>query len=340
VIKTVQQGLPVPAADQPGTIDIFSHVAQRTGGAADEFCEFPGGIPFGTVPPYPIRLFGAPYSLSRASTPLANETPAQQRLRAPLVLITPQERWWPTSIPGARTSSPPEYAWECMFRRHGGGIQVAIFVFRIIGVGGAAKEWRAARAGQQSSYDNGISGASLSLPPVPYRRVPAAPGTTALSGTSRDSDSNQVDLGWTQPPGLPGPDFPRLDMSRPGPFTTGQVGQGTASEAGGLGQGLLPGDFPPAALAPVQHQWQFPGQWLVDNNGNVHRVVVGRRNATDPVQLRLAAPVPRVPAAQVYVDYEAGALTNRGVRTMHYVPTIIDTNGTQLVPVYATVRNL
>jgi hypothetical protein len=47
-----------------------------------------------------------------------------------------------------------------------------------------------------------------------------------------------------------------------------------------------------------------------------------------------------VPAAQVHVDYEASALTSRGVRTFHYVPAIIDGNGTQLVPVYATVRDL
>jgi hypothetical protein len=29
-----------------------------------------------------------------------------------------------------------------------------------------------------------------------------------------------------------------------------------------------------------------------------------------------------------------------GLRTMHYVPVIIDANGTQLVPIYATVRDL
>jgi hypothetical protein len=44
--------------------------------------------------------------------------------------------------------------------------------------------------------------------------------------------------------------------------------------------------------------------------------------------------------AQVFADYELPAQTPLGVRTIHYVPVVIDANGTQLVPVYATVRDL
>jgi hypothetical protein len=64
------------------------------------------------------------------------------------------------------------------------------------------------------------------------------------------------------------------------------------------------------------------------------------------VQVRLASPIPRTPNAQVYDDYELEASTSgtdpvrQGIRTLHYVPAIIDAGGTQLVPVYATVRNL
>jgi len=318
VIRTAQPDVQLPAAEQPGSIDLFSRVAQRTNGTSAEYCEFPQGIE-GSA----ITLYGAPYSTARSLT-------------APLLVVSQRERWWPDVTSGVAVQGAPQYAWECMFRRAGGRVQVAIFVFRVVGVGGAVREWRAFRQGQTSSYDPAVStgATSMVLPPVPYRRVLSSTGTTAQTGTTGDDSVTQVAPGWAQPL------TPALDMGQPGPFTTGLLGQGVAATPGALGQGLLPGDFPTATLPPVQHQWQFPGQWIVDNNGNVHRVAVGRRNSTDAAQVRLSAPVPRVPAAQVHVDYEAAALTSRGVRTFHYVPAIIDGNGTQLVPVYATVRDL
>jgi prepilin-type N-terminal cleavage/methylation domain-containing protein len=318
VIRTAQPDVQLPAAEQPGSIDLFSRVAQRTNGTSAEFCEFPQGIE-GSA----ITLYGAPYSTARSLT-------------APLLVVSQRERWWPDVTSGVAVQGAPQYAWECMFRRSGGRVQVAIFVFRVVGVGGAVREWRAFRQGQTSSYDPAVStgATSMVMPPVPYRRVLASTGTTAQTATTGDDSVTQVSPGWAQPL------TPALDMGQPGPFTTGLIGQGVAANPGGLGQGLLPGDFPTATLPPVQHQWQFPGQWIVDNNGNVHRVAVGRRSPSDAVQVRFSAPVPRVPAAQVHVDYEASALTSRGVRTFHYVPAIIDGNGTQLVPVYATVRDL
>jgi hypothetical protein len=104
-------------------------------------------------------------------------------------------------------------------------------------------------------------------------------------------------------------------------------------------------DFIASQIPQMSEQWQFPGQWIIDNNSHVHRVAQGRRNATDTARVRFSAPVPRVPNAQIYDDYElVGSTTFEptppGIRTMHYVPAIIDANGTQLVPVYATVREL
>jgi hypothetical protein len=137
-----------------------------------------------------------------------------------------------------------------------------------------------------------------------------------------------VRTGWEQPP--------TLSLTGQAPFTTGFFG---------ANQGIAATDFAAAAIPQVSEQWQLPGQWIIDNNSNVHRVAQGRRNSIDPLQVRFSAPVPRVPNAQVYDDYElpaSGTTDNvpMGVRTMHYVPAIIDANGTQLVPVYATVREL
>jgi prepilin-type N-terminal cleavage/methylation domain-containing protein len=316
VIRGAQPQVPIAPDEQAGSLDVFAALAAQSGGGnVGELCEFPGGLtrPDGSG----TRLFGAPFSLARHVT-------------APLVVISQRERWWPMVAGGANVERAPAYAWECMFRRSGGRVQVAIFVFRVVGAGGALRPWIAARPGQPT-YPPALAGSMPPLPAVPYRRVLASSASNAATATTLGPDDAQVAPGWAQPS--------VLDMSRPGPFTTGLLGSGNAANPGDLGQGILPDNFPPSGLVQIQNQWQNPGQWMVDNNGNVHRVVAGRLGPLDPVQVRLSAPVPSVPAAQVYVDSEVGALTSRGVRTLHFVPTVIDSNGTQLVPVYATVRD-
>jgi prepilin-type N-terminal cleavage/methylation domain-containing protein len=123
----------------------------------------------------------------------------------------------------------------------------------------------------------------------------------------------------------------------PGPFTTGTIGSQ---------QGLAVTDFVPAQVPATIHQWQMPGQWMVDNNANVHRVVRGRRavsTTVDTVEVRLSAPIPMPSDTESAGDYElefqAGKPFKPGVRTFHYIPLIPDSN-VQLVPVYATVRVL
>ena len=320
VVRQAQATLiALPAAEQPGTIDLFAAVAQQpgppgpgTGGGAQEFCEFPQGIT-GNLG---VTIYGAPYS-------------TVQSLEAPRVFVSQRERWWPSVPSGANVAVPPQYAWECMFRRSGGRVQVAIFVFRIVGVGGALKTWTSAAQGQAATYDASIGAGMPAVPPVPYRRVTVSSTASAGTASSGPDAGTQVAAGWQQPTGV-------LNMSTVGPYTTGTFFAG----AGATGQGLLPGDFPASALPQVQVQWQYPGQWIVDNYGHVHRVAIGRRGPQDPVQVRFSAPVPRVPNAQAFDDYELPNDTVPGMRTMHYVPAIIDANGTQLVPVYATVRDL
>jgi len=299
--------------DDVGSIDIFSRVAQKSG-SQQEFCEFPNGISVAKA-----SIYGAPYASSRAETDLSTG-----KLIAPRIQVSQRERWWPSVPDGAPITTPSTYSWDCMFRRHGGRIQVAIFVYRVIGVGGAVKNYVSPSNGNPS-YPTALADGNANLPPVPYRRVPVPGGA---SGTSGPPIGLQVRANWEQPA--------NISLTTQSPYSTGMFT---------VTQGLAQGDFVANSIPKVSVQWQQPGQWIIDNNGNVHRVAQGRRFFTDPVQVRLSAPVPRVPSAQVFDDYEiqpAGTLDNvpQGIRTLHYVPTIIDANGTQLLAVYATVREL
>ena len=104
-------------------------------------------------------------------------------------------------------------------------------------------------------------------------------------------------------------------------------------------------------------QWQYPGQWLVDQNGHIHTVQRGRRRMgnTSPVLLN-ASPI-QVSVFQnslgtgekgVNVNWWDEAATNNirdgivdmGVVTdIWYVPTS-DSQGRKLIPVYAMVEDL
>lgn len=318
-----------------GALDVFSALAQQDGGTDREFCELPQGV-VSSVPG--ITLFGIPYQFTKS-------------LRAPPVIITQRERWWPTIPEPSATASaatdqgllarnPPAYAWECMFRRHGGTIQVGIFVFRYVAGGGARRPFYAAPVdGGQPAFPARLTGGYGNLPGFPYRRVLAASGTGLTSGsaTTGPQIGLQVPLGWQQP---------AVDSAQGRtPFTTGTLIAGASTVAGGPGQGLGIDDFPADGPPPIHHQWQFSGQWLIDNNGNVHRVNRGRRSRLDQQQVWLQAPIPRVEPSAVYDDYELipAAGTDPvpfGVRTLHYVPSIVDEEGGQLIPIYATVRNL
>jgi hypothetical protein len=89
--------------------------------------------------------------------------------------------------------------------------------------------------------------------------------------------------------------------------------------------------------------WQSPGQWLLDQNGNIHKVLSGRRMVTDgPV--RLARPVPHVarhtsngntsgPDGPSTID-EASA-----VKAIWFIPPE-SRDGMILTPVFVTVRDL
>ncbi len=97
----------------------------------------------------------------------------------------------------------------------------------------------------------------------------------------------------------------------------------------------------PFDLNQRRFHWQVAGQWILDQNNNIHRVNVGRRIGTDgPV--RFARPIPVMPPAAVYgarAEIAPGFLDSEGVATAWYIP-LTDANGVQLTPVFVSVEEL
>lgn len=113
-------------------------------------------------------------------------------------------------------------------------------------------------------------------------------------------------------------------------------------------EGGTPYEPPGAGSDP---SWQAPGQWLLDQNNNVHRVLAGRRRSADgPVEL--LRPIPVLPPLDTYFMDRSGGVrvgVDNVVTNFWYIPTevAIDVDGigsgdlpVRLFPVYATVREL
>jgi prepilin-type N-terminal cleavage/methylation domain-containing protein len=117
----------------------------------------------------------------------------------------------------------------------------------------------------------------------------------------------------------------------------------------------IPGTNPASTLdlTRPRQMWQVPGQWILDQNNFVHRVLNGRRNVSEgPV--RLARPIPAAPPSVVYggafppgpggvstapPDLGPNLLDSEGVATAWYLP-IRDARGAVLTPVYILVEEL
>jgi prepilin-type N-terminal cleavage/methylation domain-containing protein len=105
----------------------------------------------------------------------------------------------------------------------------------------------------------------------------------------------------------------------------------------------------------IGHQWQFPGQWILDQNNNVHRVQFGREREEDgPVVL--ARPVPALPTllpttGSVY-SYAPPTMSGHDgadnvVTNIWYMPRSVGmtlpggiTTDITITPVYLMVREL
>jgi hypothetical protein len=232
----------------------------------------------------------------------------------PLITITQQERFWPAGSGYGEGKQRPQYAWECMFRRSQGRIQVAIFVYRI-------------------SVSNVVGGymAVHDQHGADHRPVlPARLDLHALDGSITDAQTARLTT-LTPMGDDSGGDEPALRAVVPG--TDEDFASANLTN--------------PLAMDPYYLGWQAPGQWMIDPYGRIHRVVQGRRNRMQgPVRLARAIPVqPRTASnwnwmAQGIDPSSAEAEGKESdVRSIWFMPPT-DARGVKLTPVYAAVREL
>ena len=243
-----------------GAIDIFSWYykalsADTTGVAISNIrlaTEFPDGLPSMVPARGPDdEIYGIPYNRTRYDFLPPNNPNDPDIKPQPRFIISARERSYPMfpqhgvlaqdeGIPDA------QYHWECMFRRHVGQIQVAIFVYRVDDLPGDRQEYRVT----QNVTDFGgamYPAIGEAVPPLPIR-------LTLLNNGDYPAWSADMDPLVTQT--LAGTDIENPDDD----------------------------DYD---ILNHLHSWQAPRQWLLDQNGNRHRVLVGRTSKLDQgVQLQ------------------------------------------------------
>ena len=148
--------------------------------------------------------------------------------------------------------------------------------------------------------------------------------------------------------GLASPDWPR----RVNLLSESSTGSWHGAQGGDV-LGGSEEDDPTDTLS----EWQYPGQWIVDQNGNVHTVQRGRRRANDETPVRLTATPSELPVFEalqgsgnpgVNVNWwdktlpqaPYGGFIQYGVVTdIWFMPTK-DAQGRKIIPVFATVQEL
>ena len=175
-------------------------------------------------------------------------------IRAPLVVIEQAERQYPKFDASGRA---PRYYWDCMFRRAGDKVLVAVLVYRVQPLQGDQPPWTVqADAGGRISVPWMLDLESSSNDYEPWR---------VGQGAGFPEDRNL----WVLP----------------------------NADAGDPYDPILSDDC-----------WQLPGQWLVDQNGAVNRVAIGRSRIDDPTtHVELEFPVPPMAEDSVHIP-EAGTL--------------------------------
>jgi prepilin-type N-terminal cleavage/methylation domain-containing protein len=323
-----------PAAAIPpyeGTIDVFSAEYTR-------FNEPIGGLST-SIPLQNLRtdlsadvspgvLYGIPYNLAKYplySRPASQRPtdPLAQQVLEPVVTFTQAERSWPQGNPkyGTASSIPlSTYYWDCMFRKNGGRVQVAVFVYRVNAPGGDSRPYSVASmtnvtgAGGQPGGAFVFSGTGPgSTPPVPAMYIAPVFGGAGSwpNRTPALGAGNTTAMGYSTPP-APN-EIPGTGINQANTF---------------------------GAAEQVWDDWQAPGSWWIDNHGTVHRVLNGRTNVQQgPV--RLARPVPILPRSPVngYPPTASGNGPNSAISAIWFIPRR-DARGNVITPVFAAVEEL
>ena len=328
-----------------GTIDVFAadytrqqsqfDIGSRFVPAGPWATEMPNGVPTGGTP---IALFGIPYNRQKyplfdlvlddpsvvANPPFNNLN--VQALSEPTVTFTQAERSFPQ---GGSVTSRPAYFWDVMFRRYGGKVQVAVFVYRVSAPGGEPADFRVrplanAQLSGTPAAPTGSFFATVSTPPIPALYLAPVFGTASAAAATWPYRVGTVPTAMTAANGYSVP--PRED------------------EVFGTHRGT--------AFAPdlIWDDWQLPNSWWIDNHGTVHKVLQGRVRAgtatsTDSGQgpVRVQRPIPILPTSPVNAVVPNVAYPNRGpnayIQGIWYVPQR-DSRGNILTPVYAAVEEL
>lgn len=306
-----------------GTIDIFAANWSRVQAPFNLAPRIPGAwateMPFG----HPAgRLFGIPFN--RAKYPLydiALDNPAAipasldlQALLEPVVTFSQAERSYPQR--GSGDVTVPTYHWECMFRRTGGKVQVAVFVFRVTVPGGETR---------------------------PY--VTSGVDPSLLVGTP-GPPSGSFEVSPLTPP------IPALYLAPNFGQATSWPNRNTAAAA----RDEIPGTQSGSAFSPnmIWDDWQLPNAWWIDNHGTVHRVLQGRSRSTQgPVKLQ--RPIPILPNSPIHGFNPTPAVSgtyptlpeangrpigpNGWIQGIWFVPQR-DGRGNILTPIFAAVEEL
>lgn len=183
----------------------------------------------------------------------------------PFVVIEQDERQYPKYDDSGRA---PRFYWDCMFRRAGDKVFVAIVVYRVQPLQGDQPPWVV------QPNDDGV----LQMPWM-------------LDLESGDND-----------------------------YQPWRVGQGTGfPEDRGLWTLANADAGDPYDPMNNDDCWQCPGQWLVDQNGIVNRIAIGRSRKNDPTtHAELAYPVPPLAEDSVHIPDEG--TVGFGYDSQHRVP--------------------
>ncbi len=307
-----------------GTIDVFSagYTRQQYGlppfpPTNQKATEIVDGVAFTSN----ALLYGIPYNpkkypLFTDPVGAAGLDLVSQRLLEPAVTFTQAERAYPQAAANygssVITTTAPQYYWDCMFRRNGGRVQVAVFVYRVTAPGGDPRPYTVQRSDPAlvGTPPAGTTDISVNTPPIPMVYYAPNPGT-ANSWPNRTAVNPPVD------------------------DTIPNTGPGTPFGAG-----------------RTWDDWMAPAQIWIDNHGNQHEVLRGRLvagSATSafpnqgPVKLQRRIPVnPRAPiygtAPNVANDTSAGSF-HAFIEAIWFVPNT-DRAGNVITPIYVTVEEL